>query len=65
MMYVNRVQAFEVNCTKYGLAQADLNSISVNGLRNHTDQGRTPPSAAYVMELQKCWKVLEKICKRY
>ena len=47
---------FGLDPTKYGMTQSDLDSIAVNGLINHINQGGTPPNANYVKALQKRWK---------
>jgi len=38
------------------MTQSDLDSIALNGLINHINQGGTPPNANYVAALQKRWK---------
>lgn len=47
---------FGLDPTKYGMTQSDLDSIALNGLINHINQGGTAPNADYVKELQKRWK---------
>lgn len=47
---------FGLDPTKYGMTQSDLNSIAVNSLINHINQGGTSPNADYVKALQKRWK---------
>lgn len=38
------------------MTQADLDSIAVNGLINHINEGGTALNAKYVKALQKRWK---------
>ena len=47
---------FGLDPTKYGVTQADLDSIAENGLINHINKGGTPPNAKFVQDFQKCWK---------
>ena len=42
------------------MTQSDLDSIAVNGLINHINQGGTPPNADYVKALQKRWKAFSE-----
>ena len=51
---------FGLDPTKYGMTQSDLDSIAVNGLINHINQGGTPPNVNYVKALQKRWKAFSE-----
>ena len=54
--HVHHGPDFGLDPTKYGMTQSDLDSIAVNGLINHINQGGTPPNADYFKALQKRWK---------
>lgn len=54
--HVHHGPDFGLDPTKYEMTQSDLDSIAVNGLINHINQGGTPPNADYVKALQKRWK---------
>ena len=55
--HIHHAPKFGLNPNKYGMTQADLDSIAQNGLINHINQGGTRPSEEFVKDLQMVWKV--------
>lgn len=55
--HIHHSPEFGLNPNKYGMTQADLDSIARNGLVNHINQGGTKPSEEFVKDLQMVWKV--------
>jgi hypothetical protein len=55
--HIHHAPQFGLNPNKYGMTQADLDSIAKKGLINHINQGGTRPSEEFVKDLQMVWKV--------
>lgn len=54
--HVHHSRDFEVDPTKYGMTDLDLENIAKVGLINHINQGGKAPNKYYIRDLQLAWK---------